>query len=162
MLPRVLVSACLMGEKVRYHGGDARRGDAILGDGGTKGGWWRSARKLRAGSAVPRAAAEIGRGDGRTVLLGEARVTTQAGADVSAHFLAGARQAAALAAREGIRVAVLKEGSPSCGSGYVYDGSFMGGRHAGVGVTTALLEEHGIRVFAEHQIAEAAAYLATL
>ena len=87
---------------------------------------------------------------------------TREGVDVSAHFLEGARQAAALAAREGIRVAVLKEGSPSCGSGYVYDGSFTGARRAGKGVTAALLEEQGLRVFAEHQLEEAAAYVARL
>ena len=58
--------------------------------------------------------------------------------------------------------AILKDGSPSCGSGFIYDGSFSGGRKADVGVTAALLERNGIRVFSETRLEEAEAYLQDL
>jgi uncharacterized protein YbbK (DUF523 family) len=54
-----------------------------------------------------------------------------------------------MAQASAIRVAVLKEGSPSCGSSFVYDGSFSGRRVQGPGVTTALLREAGVAVFSE-------------
>jgi uncharacterized protein YbbK (DUF523 family) len=149
---KVLVSACLLGEKVRYHGGDARCSNAVLARWQAEGRLVSFCPEVAGGLPVPRPAAE----------MSGARVLTREGVDVSTHFLEGARQAAALAAREGIRVAVLKEGSPSCGSGFVYDGSFTGARRPGKGVTTALLEEKGLRVFAEHQLEEAAAYLERL
>jgi uncharacterized protein YbbK (DUF523 family) len=159
---KVLVSACLLGQRVRYHGGDARCGEAWLAR------WCEEGRvvpfcpEVAGGLPVPRPPAEIERGNGVAVLGGRARVLTREGVDVSAHFLEGARQAASLAVREGIRMAVLKEGSPSCGSSQVYDGSFSGARRPGPGVTTALLEQAGVRVFSEHQLAEAAAFLAAL
>ena len=73
-----------------------------------------------------------------------------------------ADQALARARERGIRVAVLKEGSPSCGSNYSYDGSFTGSRVAAPGVTTARLQQAGLRVFSEHQLAEADAWLCGL
>jgi uncharacterized protein YbbK (DUF523 family) len=76
--------------------------------------------------------------------------------EVTAAFLRGAREAAALAKAQGVRVAVLKEGSPSCGSGYTYDGSFKHVRVALPGVTAACLQALGIQVFNENQWNEAA------
>ena len=84
------------------------------------------------------------------------------GDDATQPFVNGAHEALAAARKQGIRVAVLKEGSPSCGSGYVYDGRFAGVKQAGVGVTAQLLTDAGVRVFSEHQWAEAQACLAQL
>ena len=47
---------------------------------------------------------------------------------------------------------LLKERSPSCGSGTIYDGTFSGGLTAGDGVTAALLRENGIAVYGESEI----------
>jgi uncharacterized protein YbbK (DUF523 family) len=58
-----------------------------------------------------------------------------------------------------IRIALLKDGSPSCGSLRIHDGMFRGRVTPGAGVTAALLEAHGIRVFGEDRIAEAATCL---
>ncbi|MER7618395.1 DUF523 domain-containing protein, partial [Nonomuraea wenchangensis] len=99
---------------------------------------------------------------GAAVLAGTARVLTSGGDDVTEAFLAGARAALEAARSAKARMAVLKEGSPSCGALAVYDGSFAGRRTPGQGVTTALLERHGIRVFGEDRLAEAADYLRTL
>lgn len=54
----------------------------------------------------------------------------------------------------GCKAAVLKERSPSCGCGAVYDGTFTGTLTAGDGVTAALLQAHGIRVLGESQVLE--------
>jgi uncharacterized protein YbbK (DUF523 family) len=59
-------------------------------------------------------------------------------------------------------VAILKDGSPSCGSSYVYDGTFTSTRVDGEGVTAELMRRHGIRVFSEHQLDAAAAYVEAL
>jgi uncharacterized protein YbbK (DUF523 family) len=89
-------------------------------------------------------------------------VLTSDGKDVSGEFLDGARQALALVQRHGIRIAVLKAHSPSCGNVLTYDGSFSGVKVQGAGVTAALLARHGVQVFSELQLPEAAAALASL
>jgi uncharacterized protein YbbK (DUF523 family) len=98
-------------------------------------------------------------GPGDRVLDGTARVVDLHGRDVTHAFLAGARRTVAVALEAGARVAILKDRSPSCGSHRVHDGSFGGSVVAGRGVTAALLERHGIPVFAEYEIDEAAALL---
>ncbi|MCB0313913.1 MAG: DUF523 domain-containing protein, partial [Calditrichaeota bacterium] len=61
-----------------------------------------------------------------------------------------------------IRMAILKESSPSCGSQLIYDGSFSGRKIKGSGVTTTLLENNRIKVFNEYQIEDAAIFLQQL
>src|SRR5688572_3379415 len=159
---RVLVSACLLGERVRYDGADARSGSTILGTWLAEGRVVPFCPEVAGGLGVPRPPAEIQGDGGAAVLDGSARITTREGADVTDGFLRGARRALEAATAAGARVAVLKQGSPSCGSGAIHDGSFSGRRRPGQGVTAALLARHGIRVFSDREIDEAAAYLATL
>ncbi|MGA7143259.1 MAG: DUF523 domain-containing protein, partial [Desulfobacterales bacterium] len=103
--------------------------------------------------------AEIVRGDGHTVLNGRSSVISITGQDVTRFFLTGAQKALELARAYIIRLAVFKEGSPSCGSGYIYDGSFSGIKKPGNGVAAALLDKNGVRVFSERNITEARKYL---
>ncbi|CAJ1003722.1 uncharacterized protein YbbK (DUF523 family) [Brevibacillus aydinogluensis] len=103
------------------------------------------------GLPTPRTPAEIVGGDGFDVLDGKARVIDRNGRDVTDAFLAGARQALKLAQAVGATSAVLKENSPSCGSSFVYDGTFSGNKKAGVGVTAALLIRNGIAVQSEQK-----------
>jgi uncharacterized protein YbbK (DUF523 family) len=108
------------------------------------------------GLGTPRPPAEI-------VHVGRLRrVTTDQGRDVTAEFERGAAEALEQAVRHGARVAVLKEGSPSCGTSFVYDGTFTSHPVDGAGVTTALLRRHGIQVFSEHELDAAAEYVASL
>ena len=79
-------------------------------------------------------------------------VVTNSGADVTAAFCRGAEQALHLARLFGCTAAVLKERSPSCGSGEIYDGSFSGRLTPGDGVTAALLRQNGIAVYGESEI----------
>jgi uncharacterized protein YbbK (DUF523 family) len=159
---RILVSACLLGEEVRYNGRNATSTSPIV----TK--WLSEGRivsfcpEVAGGLGVPRPPAEIQGIDGDSVLQGAGRVVTESGAEVTDAFLRGAQLALEAARAQNVRLAVLKDGSPSCGSGFVYDGTFSGQRRAGHGVTAALLERNAIRVFSERQLAEAAEYLEQL
>lgn len=159
-MERVLVSACLVGADVRYNGVNKRSGDAVLARWQAEGRVVAVCPEVAGGLPVPRPPAEMVAGaGGHRVLGGQARVLAATGKDVTAEFIHGARQALEVARRDGIGVAVLKEGSPSCGSSYVYDGSFSGVRVPGQGVTAALLEAAGIRVFSEAQFLDAEAEL---
>ncbi|KAF0867491.1 DUF523 domain-containing protein [Pseudomonas sp. LD120] len=158
---KILVSRCLLGHRVRYDGGASGPFDQLAN-------WLQEGRvvalcpEVAGGLPTPRAAAEIPGGQGLQVLAGKARVLTTEGEDVSAQFLSGAHQALELVKEHRIRVAVLKASSPSCGNLLTYDGTFTGVKVQGAGVTAALLAQHGVQVFSELQLAEAAAALAAL
>jgi len=162
-LDKVLVSACLLGERVRYNGDHKRCDDDALWRWVDEGRVVPVCPELAGGLGVPRPASEIiGAAGGAKVLDGEARVVSSEADDVTAAFLRGAEIALALAQAHGVRVAVLKEGSPSCGVRLTADGTFSGVKVDDSGVTTALLRRHGIVVFSEHEIALADAALAGL
>ena len=71
---------------------------------------------------------------------------------MTVQFKKGAEAALYLAETLGIRKALLKENSPSCGSGTIYDGSFSGKLIPGDGVTAELLKAHGIEVSGESSL----------
>ena len=160
-MQKILVSRCLLGHRVRYDGGASGPFDQLQQ-------WLDEGRivplcpEVAGGLPTPRAAAEIPGGQGVEVLDGKASVLTSEGEDVSAEFLSGARQALELVRKHGIRIAVLKANSPSCGNVLTYDGTFSGIKVQGEGVTAALLQRHGVQVFSELQLPEAAAALAAL
>ena len=87
---------------------------------------------------------------------------TQEGRDISEAFRRGAEGALVAARAAAVRLAVLKDGSPSCGSRTLYDGTFSGVRRPGAGVTAVLLARAGIRVFSERELDQAEAHLASL
>ena len=162
-MQHVLVSSCLLGFPARYNGDQVACEHPVLR------GWQAEGRivvfcpEVAGGLPTPRPPAEVAAGKGGwLVLAGEARVIDKTGEDVTEPFVRGARLAQDLARTRQIRIAILKEGSPSCGSSYSYDGSFKSVRLPLPGVTTAALEEAGVRVFSENQLDEAAAFLATL
>ena len=136
----LLVSACLMGMKCRYDGGDklrpgvtelAERYDLVP-----------VCPELLGGLPVPRRPSEIKGG----------RVLSQDGTDLTAEFRLGAERALELALSRGARKALLKSNSPSCGSGRVYDGTFSGRLVPGDGMAAALLKSRGIEVFTEQRL----------
>ena len=159
---KVLVSACLLGERVRYDGSDALSSGAVLGRWLAEGRVVPFCPEVAGGLPVPRPPAEIAGAGGQAVLAGAAQVRDVHGRDVTAAYLRGAAGALAAARAAGARLAVLKDGSPSCGSRSIHDGSFSRTRIAGQGVTAALLSAAGIRVFSEGQLDEAAGHLAAL
>ena len=149
---RILASACLLGEPVRYDGGSVPVDDERLRR------WYEEGRvvafcpEVAAGLCVPRIPNEI---------LG-GRVVNAERKDVTVEFLAGSRAALAAAQAAGARIAILKDRSPSCGVTVIHDGTFSGRTVPGTGITARLLAENGIAVFSETQIGEAAALLETL
>jgi uncharacterized protein YbbK (DUF523 family) len=160
-MEKILVSRCLLGHRVRYDGGASGPFDPLQH-------WLDEGRvvplcpEVAGGLPTPRPAAEIPGGQGARVLDGDAAVVTTEGEDVSAQFLSGAYQALALVREHGIRIAVLKANSPSCGNLLTYDGTFSGVKVSGEGVTAALLKRNGVRVFSELELAEAALALEAL
>lgn len=149
---KILISACLVGNKVRYDGGHQRLIHPLIMA-------WEEAGRLvpccpevMGGLPVPRPPAEICGGTGRDVVRSKAVVRTAADDDVTAAFVAGAKAALSLAEVHGIKLALLCQRSPSCGSRQIYNGRFEGTLIPGKGVTTALLNDHGISVFGPEEI----------
>lgn len=148
---KVLVSRCLLGHPVRYDGGSHGPLSLLVR-------WQAEGRivalcpEVAGGLPTPRPPAEIPGGQGAAVLDGERRVLTRDGVDVTAAFCLGAETALALVREHGIRVAVLKARSPSCGNRENYDGSFSGTRVPGEGVTAAALRRAGVLVFSEEEL----------
>jgi uncharacterized protein YbbK (DUF523 family) len=153
---RILVSACLLGAPVRYNGKDKKTNHPVLQRWIDEGRVVSVCPEVLGGLGTPRPPAEIIQVDGVR------RVTTNGGRDVTAEFERGAADALEQATRHGARVAILKEASPSCGSTFVYDGTFTSTPVAADGVTASLLRRHGIRVFSENELAAAAVYVAAL
>lgn len=159
---RVLVSSCLLGEAVRYDGGDLLCEHAILRSWIEEGRVVAVCPEVEGGLPTPRPACEIVGGSGEDVLDGVVRLVDREGRDTTVHFLLGARVAVEKARTERVGIAVLAEGSPSCGSSWIYDGSFAGERREGRGVTAARLERNGISVFSQDQLEEASEALQRL
>ena len=142
MKEKLLISACLLGENCKYSGGNN---------------YTPAVESLKAhyelipvcperdgGLPTPRDSSER---------LGNA-VVSKSGRDVTAQFERGAHLALDAAQKHGCKIALLKERSPSCGCGAIYDGPFTGTVIPGDGVTTALLKAHGILILGESRIDE--------
>jgi uncharacterized protein YbbK (DUF523 family) len=159
---KVLVSACLVGDPVRYDGTAAISRHPVLDL------WLQEKRivpfcpELAAGLGTPRPAVELVGGDGEALLAAQAKAMGRTGEDVTTAFIVGAMATVALCQRMGIQVAVLKEGSPSCGSARIHDGTFSGAIIPGQGVTVVALRAHGVSVFSEEQWEQAQARLSEL
>ncbi|MTH46826.1 DUF523 domain-containing protein [Intestinirhabdus alba] len=156
---KILVSACLMGYQVRYNGSEKAQLATALAR------WQRERRlvifcpELAAGLPTPRPPAEIVAADGDKVLQARGQIIEITGRNVTAHYQLGAWLALRAARENGCIAALLTDGSPTCGSRFIYNGSFSGQRRSGAGVAAALLRQHGIAVFADQQIAELTAWM---
>ncbi|MFH1392378.1 MAG: DUF523 domain-containing protein [bacterium] len=80
------------------------------------------------------------------------KVITKSGKDVTKNFLQGAKQVLKLAKLFNIQEVILKQKSPSCGSGKIYDGTFSGAIIKGDGVTAQLLKKNKIKVISEKNL----------
>ncbi|MGU3575349.1 DUF523 domain-containing protein [Brucellaceae bacterium C25G] len=153
MTEKILVSACLLGHPVRYNGKGKPLNHDLLDQWQTEGRVISVCPEMNAGFSVPRLPAEIGEGQtGEAVLDGCAKVVASDGEDVTQMFIKGAMLTLELAQMHQCRFALLIDGSPSCGSAFIYDGHFSNHKHVGNGVTAALLRKNGVEVFADHQI----------
>ncbi|MCR6110098.1 DUF523 domain-containing protein [Bacillus sp. A301a_S52] len=145
----ILVSACLAGENVRYNGTNSlntkirqlvEKGQAIT-----------ICPELLGGFSTPRDPAEILGGTGEDVLDGKAVVIENSGRDVTELYIKGAYAMLEQAHLLKAQLVVLKEFSPSCGSKFIYNGSFTDIKRTGNGVTAALLARSGFEVMSEEE-----------
>lgn len=140
----VLISACLMGDNVRYDGKNSFLDHPILKKWRDEGCLVTVCPEMAGGLPVPRPPCEMDQATGR--------IGTRDGQDFTAEFHTGAQVALDLVTRYDIRFALMKARSPSCGSTEIYDGTFSGQRVVGSGVTAALLMKQGVEVFDENMI----------
>lgn len=139
-MQKILVSACLVGEKVNYKGQGnycpdierlKEKYELVL-----------FCPEVEGGLPIPRIPSEI-KGS---------QVINKEGKNVTRQFEKGANKALALCKYLGITKAVLKENSPSCGTHMIHNGHFMDRLIPGMGVTSRILKEHDIEVFSEKEI----------
>lgn len=144
-MQNALISACLLGVACRYDGLSKPLDQETLDALKAKYRLIPICPEIMGGLPTPRIPAEIG---------ALRKVTRKDGIDVTENYERGATEALRLARLFDCRLAILKERSPSCGAGSIYDGSFSGTLTAGDGITAALLREHGIRIIGESGISE--------
>ena len=141
----ILVSACLVGKFCRYDGLTNKIEDLAK----QKENFILCCPEELGNLPTPRPPAEIINATAKDVLMGNGKVLTINDVDVTEAFLVGAYKTLDLAKTHDVKVAILKESSPSCGSCFVYDGTFKGIKQPGEGLTTALLRKNGITVYSE-------------
>ncbi|NNF68859.1 MAG: DUF523 domain-containing protein [Acidimicrobiia bacterium] len=159
---KILVSGCLNGRPIRFNSTNVPVSSMIWDRWAAEGRLVSFCPELAAGFPVPRPPAEMIDSTAHVVLAGHGRVEEDNGSDVTEAFVEGARLALERAVAEGCVMAVLTDGSPSCGTTYVYDGTFSGGTSEGMGVSAQLLHDHGLPVFPENQIEDADKFLRSL
>lgn len=136
----ILISACLLGVNCRYDGGGKLIDE--IDKLKNKCNFIPICPEIYGGLETPRIPAELING----------RVINRKGKDVTENFIRGARETLHLAKLFNCKYALLKERSPSCGYGEIYDGSFSGKLVKGNGITADLLVSEGIKVFGESEI----------
>lgn len=137
-----LISACLLGVNCRYNGTSSRTDEFVsLLDSGRL---IPICPEVLGGLDTPREPCEI-----ITQTNGSLKVMSQRGLDCTSEFKKGAQMVLEMAKICQVKKVILKANSPSCGSVYVYDGTFTGKLTQGYGVTSQLLIENDIKVFNE-------------
>lgn len=137
---KILVSACFIHEGYKYSGGAninekiiklKEKFDFVL-----------ICPEVFGGLPTPRVPSEI---------VGN-KVLNSIGEDVTEAFTNGAYKALDLAKKYNCKIAILKAKSPSCGKGFIYDGTFSHSITAGNGVAAKLLMDNGIVVYTEDEL----------
>ena len=129
-----LISACLIGENVKYDGtNNVHQVAKALYESGQA---IPVCPEVLGGLSTPRIPSEIVND----------QVVSKAGVNVTPYFQLGAQKTLETALKHNVKTAILQERSPSCGVHKIYNGQFDGTLIDGQGVTTSLLEQHGIRV----------------
>ena len=144
-----LISACLCGVNCKYNGANNYNekcnelfisGKAVL-----------ICPEQLGGLTTPRVPSEL-QANAKDVMEGNGKVITKEGLDVTKEFIKGAKEVVKIAKKIPVSAAILKEGSPSCGVNFVYDGSFNEKKVKGRGITTEMLNEIGIKTLSEKDL----------
>ena len=141
-MEKLLISSCLIGNNTKYNG---------------KNNYIKEIEQLKlkyelipicpevlGGLSIPRDPSEINND----------KVISINGRDVTKEFNIGANKALNVALLNNIKYALLKDGSPSCGNTYIYDGTFKNNKIDGIGITTKLLKSHNIKIYNENNLNE--------
>ena len=152
-MKKILVSACLLGFECRYDGKSKpcekllslAKDDTVLIP---------VCPEQLGGLPTPRLPSERQRTDKGALksVRCKGAVLMNDGTDVTANYKKGAAIALEAAKLNDVDCAVLKSGSPSCGKGLIYDGSFSGAKAEGNGVTAELLLKNGFKVLTEEEL----------
>lgn len=146
---KVLISACLLGDNVKYSGGNNLTPELVTLLEKYNVDIVKVCPECFGGLPIPRVPSEIK----------ENKVFSKDNRDVTEEFLIGAEKTLKIAKENDVNFAILKERSPSCGSSYIYDGNFSGKIIEGQGVATRKLNEENIIVFSEENLEEIEKYL---
>lgn len=139
-MEKILISACLIGDKTKYDG--KSNYNPKIQDLLEKYELVPFCPEVEGGLSIPRDPSE----------RRNEKVITKEGRNVTKQFEKGAELALNICQYLGIRLAILKENSPSCGVNKIYNGKFENKLVPGSGVTTELLKRKGIKVISEEEI----------
>jgi len=153
IMEKIVISACFLGQKVRYDGNDNALTDPRITRWQEEGRLIPLCPETLGGLPTPRPPAEINR---------DGRVVCEDGDDVTLPFRFGSYKVLELAEHQRIKLALLKSKSPSCGVHEIYDGSFTKTLVKGMGKSAQILHDNRVKVFDETEIDALENYLAKL
>lgn len=138
----ILVSSCLLGKNCKYNGGNNNCED--IKKLSSKYNLIEICPEVMGGLPTPRYPSEI---------IND-KVINKIGEDVTEKFILGAKLSLDLTKQYNVKYAILKENSPSCGYGCIYDGTFSGNKIKGNGITADLLYKNGVVILNEKNFYE--------
>ena len=139
-MEKILISACLVGDKTRYDGKSNYH--PLVKQLLEKYELVPFCSEVEGGLSIPRKPSEIVKD----------KVINKDGKDVTRNYVSGAQKALNICKYLDIKIAILKDGSPACGVHEIHDGNFKGRKIKGMGVTASLLSKSGIKVISEDEI----------
>lgn len=140
-MEKILISACLVGDKTKYDG--KSNYNPLIKELLEYFELVPFCPEVEGGLSIPREASEIV----------DDKVLTKSGRDVTFQYNEGAEKAYNICLYLGIKYAILKDNSPSCGATHIYDGSFKGRLKVGEGITSRLLKMKGVTLIPDTEIA---------
>ena len=157
MKKKVLISACLLGKNCRHNGGHSQLIELEKIDVE----WIPVCPEESGGLETPRPSAEM-QENAEYILNGKGKVVTNKGKNVTPEFIRGAEKSLQLGLEVGVKTAILKSKSPSCGIGEIYDGSFTKTLKTGNGIFAYLCQENDINCISSDNINQIKKTLAKL
>lgn len=141
-MQNVLISACLLGVDCKYNGSNNKLDDEIIHSLKEKYNLIPVCPEIMGGMPTPRNPIEITDG----------KVFDYDGEEFTKEFEKGSEEVLKLAKLYNSSIAILKENSPSCGSNYIYDGTFNHQKIKGMGIAAHKLSKENIKLFSEENV----------
>jgi len=152
-MKKILISSCLLGENVKYNGGNNSIAENEFLQFLKKHNFLIPVcPEVDGGLSVPRSPVEI---------INNKAINTE-GIDKTTEFINGANRALEQAIQYDVKMAIMKSKSPSCGKGLIYDGSFTKTLIKQNGISVKLLKKYNIKIFTENELEKAFNFWKTL